>query len=170
MGEKENPSLIRTGILTVSDRGARGLRSDEGGLRIRALLPAKVYEIRLEAIVPDEIPAIIETLVRWTDEEKLDLILTTGGTGVSPRDLTPEATTRVLEREIPGMAEAMRAEGMKHTPLAQLSRGRAGIRKETLIINLPGGPKAIEEMLPVVLPAVPHALEKIKGDPSDCGR
>jgi molybdopterin adenylyltransferase len=162
--------MILTGILTISDKGAQGLRSDESGPRIKALLPSDTYAIQREAVVPDEIPAIVETLVRWTDEEKLDLILTTGGTGVSPRDLTPEATARVLEREIPGMAEAMRAEGMKHTPLTQISRGKAGIRGGTLIINLPGGLKAVEEMLPVVLPAIPHALEKIKGDPSDCGR
>jgi molybdenum cofactor synthesis domain-containing protein len=162
--------MILTGILTVSDKGAQGIREDAGGPRIRALLSGEVYEIKATAVVPDEIPAIVDTLAEWTDEKKLDLIITTGGTGLSPRDITPEATGRVLDREIPGMAEVMRAEGMKHTPLAQLSRGKAGVRGQTLIVNLPGGLKAIEEMLPVILPAVPHALEKIKGDPSDCGR
>jgi molybdopterin adenylyltransferase len=162
--------MIQTGILTVSDKGSQGLRTDEGGPRIRSLLPADQYQIQAMAVVPDEIPRIVETLVDWCDQRKLDLIFTTGGTGLNPRDLTPEATERVLEREIPGMAEAMRLEGMKHTPLAQLSRGKAGVRRETLIINLPGGLKAIEEMLPAILPAIPHGLEKIKGDMGDCGR
>ena len=122
------------------------------------------------AIVPDELPVIVETLVDWADREKLDLILTTGGTGVSPRDITPEATAQVIDKEIPGLAEAMRAEGLRHTPLAQISRAKAGFRRETLIINLPGSPKAIDEMFPVILPALPHAIEKIKGAPGDCGR
>jgi molybdopterin adenylyltransferase len=160
---------LKVGILTVSDKGSQGLRVDEGGPKIRGLLPADLYEVEIAAIIPDEIPELVNTLVEWADLRKLDLIFTTGGTGLSPRDLTPEATERVIEREIPGMAEAMRWEGMKHTPLSQLSRGKVGVRRETLIVNLPGGLKAIEEMLPVILPAIPHALEKIKGDPSDCG-
>ncbi len=165
-----NLEPFKVGILTISDRGSQGLRADEGGPRIRSLLPADLFEVQTTAVVPDEIPSIVDTLVEWADRRKLDLIFTTGGTGLSPRDITPEATERVIEREIPGMAEAMRLEGLKHTPLAQLSRGKVGIRGETLIVNLPGGLKAIEEMLPVILPAIPHALEKIKGDPSDCGR
>lgn len=165
-----NLEPIKVGILTISDKGSQGLRADEGGPRIRTLLPADLFEVRITAVVPDEIPSIVDTLVDWTDRRKMDLIFTTGGTGLSPRDLTPEATARVIEREIPGMAEAMRREGMKHTLLAQLSRGKVGTRRETLIINLPGGLKAIEEMLPVILPAIPHALEKIKGDTGDCAR
>jgi molybdopterin adenylyltransferase len=165
-----NLEPIKVGILTVSDKGSQGLRADEGGPKIRELLPADLYEVQTTAVVPDEIPRIVDTLVEWVDQKKIDLILTTGGTGLSPRDITPEATERVLEREIPGMAEAMRSEGMKHTRLAQLSRGKVGMRRETLIINLPGGLKAIEEMLPVILPAIPHALEKIKGDTGDCAR
>jgi molybdopterin adenylyltransferase len=161
---------IKVGILTVSDKGSQGLRTDEGGPKIRSLLPESQYEIQALAVVPDEIHRIVEILVDWIDQKKLDLIFTTGGTGLSPRDITPEATERVLEREIPGMAETMRREGMKYTPLAQLSREKVGVRKESLIINLPGGLKAIEETLPVVLPAIPHALEKIKGDQGDCGR
>lgn len=161
---------LKVGILTISDKGSQGLRADEGGPRIRSLLPADLFEVQTTAVVPDEIPSIVDTLVDWSDRITLDLIFTTGGTGLSPRDITPEATSRVIEREVPGMAEAMRLEGMKHTPLAQLSRAKVGIRRETLIINLPGGLKAIEEMMPVILPAIPHALEKIKGDPSDCGR
>ncbi len=162
--------MIQTGILTISDKGAQGLRPDQGGPKIRSLLPADLFQIQATAVVPDEIPAIVEQLVAWTDQKKLDLIFTTGGTGVSPRDITPEATGRVIEREVPGMAEAMRLEGLKHTPLSQLSRAKVGIRGETLIVNLPGSLKAIEEMLPVLLPALPHAIEKIKGDPRDCGR
>lgn len=162
--------MIQTGILTISDKGSQGLRTDQGGPQIRSLLGSDLYEVRETAIVPDEIPSIVDQLVEWTDRKKLDLILTTGGTGVSPRDITPEATGRVIEREIPGMAEAMRQEGLKYTPFSQLSRAKVGIRRETLIVNLPGSLKAIKEMLPVILPAIPHALEKIKGDPSDCGR
>jgi molybdopterin adenylyltransferase len=162
--------MIQTGILTVSDKGSQGLRADEGGPKIRTLLSVDLFDIQITAVVPDEISSIVNTLVGWVDLKKLDLILTTGGTGLSPRDITPEATSRVIEREIPGMAEAMRSEGMRHTPLAQLSRAMVGIRRETLIVNLPGGLKAIEEMLPIILPVIPHALEKIKGDPSDCGR
>jgi molybdenum cofactor synthesis domain-containing protein len=162
--------LIQTGILTISDKGSQGLRADDGGPKIRTLLPADLFEVQTTAIVPDEIPSIVDTLVEWADRKKLDLIFTTGGTGLSPKDITPEATGKVIEREIPGMAEAMRLEGLKYTFFAQLSRAKAGVRGETLIVNLPGGLKAIEEMLPVVLPVIPHALEKIKGDPSDCGR
>jgi len=162
--------MIQTGILTISDKGSQGLRADDGGPKIRTLLPSDLFEVQTTAIIPDEIPSIVDTLVEWADRKKLDLIFTTGGTGLSPRDITPEATSRILEREIPGMAEAMRLEGLKYTHFAQLSRAKVGVRGETLIINLPGGLKAIEEMMPVILPVIPHALEKIKGDPSDCGR
>jgi molybdenum cofactor synthesis domain-containing protein len=162
--------MIKVGILTISDKGSQGLRADDGGPKIRTLLPADLFEVQTTAIVPDEIPSIVDTLVEWADRIKLDLIFTTGGTGLSPRDITPEATSRVIEREIPGMAEAMRLEGLKYTPFSQLSRAKVGIRGETLIVNLPGGLKALEEMLPVILLVIPHALEKIKGDPRDCGR
>ena len=162
--------MIKVGILTISDKGSQGLRADDGGPKIRTLLPADLFEVQTTAIVPDEIPSIVDTLVEWADRIKLDLIFTTGGTGLSPRDITPEATSRVIEREIPGMAEAMRLEGLKYTPFSQLSQAKVGIRGETLIVNLPGGLKALEEMLPVILLVIPHALEKIKGDPRDCGR
>jgi molybdopterin adenylyltransferase len=162
--------MIRTGILSISDKASQGLREDLGGPGLRKWLDPSRYLVAATAVVPDEIAAIVETLLDWADREKLDLILTTGGTGVSPRDITPEATARVLDKEIPGMAEAMRAEGLRHTPLAQISRAKAGFRRETLIINLPGSLKAIDEMFPVILPALPHTVEKIKGDPGDCGR
>jgi molybdopterin adenylyltransferase len=161
--------MIKTGILTISDKGSQGLRKDEGGPLIQSLLAPDLYQVVSRATVPDELAAIVDMLVEWSDRQHLDLILTTGGTGLSPRDLTPEATGRVLEKDIPGMAEAMRQEGLKYTPHAQLSRAKAGLRGQTLIINLPGSLKAIQEMLPVVLPAIPHAIEKIKGDSRDCG-
>jgi molybdopterin adenylyltransferase len=162
--------MIQVGILTISDKGSQGLRTDEGGPKIQSLLSSDLFKVQATAVVPDEIPSIVETLVEWTDQKKLDLIFTTGGTGLSPRDITPEATSRVIDREVPGMAEAMRLEGLRYTPLSQLSRAKVGIRGETLIVNLPGSLKAIEETMPVLLPAIPHALEKIKGDPRDCGR
>jgi molybdenum cofactor synthesis domain-containing protein len=121
-------------------------------------------------ILPDEKELIAEKLKLLADSCKIDLIVTTGGTGVGPRDVTPEATLSVIDRELPGMAEAMRAESLKKTPHAMISRAVAGIRKQTLIINLPGSPRAVRENLSVVLPALPHAIEKIKGDPSDCAK
>ncbi len=120
-------------------------------------------------VLPDERPSIVEVLSRLSDSGTIDLILTTGGTGVSPRDVTPEATREVIERELPGMAEAMRAESLKKTPHAMISRAIAGIRKRTLIVNLPGSPRAVRENLAVILHALPHAIEKINGDPRECG-
>jgi molybdenum cofactor synthesis domain-containing protein len=119
-------------------------------------------------VVPDEADVIEKKLIEFVDDRRLDLVITTGGTGVSPRDVTPEATLKVIDREIPGMAEAMRRESMLKTPHAMISRAVAGIRKTTLIINLPGSPKGVRENLAVILPALKHAIEKIKGDPSDC--
>jgi molybdenum cofactor synthesis domain-containing protein len=119
-------------------------------------------------IVPDEAEIIAEKLVEFADVRGLDLVVTTGGTGVSPRDVTPDATLKVIDREIPGMAEAMRRESMLKTPHAMISRAVAGIRGQTLIVNLPGSPKGVRENLAVILPALKHAIEKIKGDPSDC--
>ena len=161
--------MIRVGLLTCSDKGALGQRPDTSANAVKALLPGDLYQIQHYAVVPDEPEAITARLVDWCDREGLDLILTTGGTGLTPRDVTPESTLAVLEREIPGIAEAMRAASLFKTPHAMLSRGVAGIRGQTLIINLPGSPKAVRENLEVVLPALPHALEKIKGSPKDCG-
>jgi len=162
--------MFKVGILTISDKASRGQREDLGGPRLRALLGEQGFRVERTAVVPDEIPEIVAALVDWIDRQNLDLVLTTGGTGVSPRDVTPEATAQVLEKEIPGMAEAMRAAGLKHTPHAQISRARAGLRGRAIIVNLPGSLKAIEELLPVILPALPHALNKLQGDSSDCGR
>jgi len=120
------------------------------------------------SLIPDDFEQIVTTLEKWTDSLATDLILTTGGTGVSPRDITPEATDKVIDRELPGFAERMRQESLKKTPHAIISRAIAGIRRRTLIINLPGSPKGAIENLEAVWPAIPHAIAKIQGDPSDC--
>jgi molybdenum cofactor synthesis domain-containing protein len=131
---------------------------------------APLGEIVRYQVIPDEEELIVATLVEWVDKDGVDLILTTGGTGLSPRDITPEATARVIEREIPGMAEAMRAASMAKTPHAMISRALAGVRRQSIIINLPGSPKGVRENLEVVYPALEHALLKLKGDPSECAR
>lgn len=160
--------MIRTAIVTLSDKGSRGERADESGNVIREMIAGIGGDARFYDILPDDEARIAETLSRLADAGDIDLILTTGGTGVSPRDVTPEATRRVIERELPGMAEAMRAESLRKTPHAMISRAVAGIRKRTLIINLPGSPRAVRENLAVILPALPHAIEKIKGSDADC--
>ena len=157
------------GILTISDKGSRGEREDTSGPQLREMLNEQGYSVVAYAVVPDEIAIIEETLRAWADELKIDLILSTGGTGVSPSDLTPEATRAVLDREIPGIGEAMRLASLQKTPNAILSRGIAGIRKQSLIINLPGSKKAARENLAAVLPALQHAIYKIKGGTKDCG-
>ena len=159
---------FRAVVITVSDRGARGEREDCSGPKIAGMLDAAGIEVIRRQIIPDEKAVICRTLLECSDHEKPDLILTTGGTGVSPRDVTPDATREVIEREIPGMAEEMRRRSAAVTPHAMISRALAGIRGSTLIINLPGSPKAATENLSVLLPAIPHAIEKIKGDESEC--
>ena len=159
---------IRVGILTVSDRSARGERADESGPTIKRLVREQLDAVvEAEGLVPDEREEIADKLIEWCDEKRLDLILTTGGTGFAPRDITPEATKDVIERETPGFPEAMRMEGFRITPHALLSRATAGIRGRTLIINLPGSPKAVAEGLEVILPALPHAVETVRGGGSD---
>jgi molybdopterin adenylyltransferase len=161
-------TVILAAVLTVSDKGSRGEREDLSGPEIVRLLATIGAQVVYTAVVPDEVDQIAAALKECADDRKCDLILTTGGTGVSPRDVTPDATLMVIDKPIPGMAEAMRREGALKTPHAMLSRAVAGMRKETLIINLPGSPKGARENLTVVLPALRHAIEKIKGDPSDC--
>ncbi len=161
--------MMRTAIITLSDKGSIGERVDESGLVIREMLSKTSAVVDHYEILPDEKLQIIAVLTRLADSGTIDLILTTGGTGVALRDVTPEATRAVIDRELPGMAEAMRAESLKKTPHAMISRAIAGIRKQTLIVNLPGSLKAVRENLAVILPALPHAIDKIKGDPSDCG-
>lgn len=157
-------------ILTISDRGSRGERQDLSGPALREhLKTAGVFNVIAEKIVSDEPSEIKDALIKWCDSGDISLILTTGGTGFSPRDQAPEATSAVIERPAPGFAEVMRFESLKITPHAMISRAVAGIRCTTLIINFPGSPKAARECLEFILPALPHALEKLAGDPSDCG-
>lgn len=161
--------MITVGVLTISDKGARGEREDVSGREVIKLLKELAATIAVYEIVPDERNVIAEKLSAYADLRKLDLVVTTGGTGVSPRDVTPEATKDIIDRELPGFSEAMRSESLKKTPHAMLSRSIAGIRKRTLIINLPGSPRGARENLAVVMPAIKHAIEKIQGDQSDCG-
>ena len=157
---------LRFGILTASDRSARGERPDASGPALSRLLQEQGWSVNRQALLPDDQSAIRDLLASWADGGELDVILTTGGTGFSPRDVTPEATRLVIEREAPGLAEAMRAASLKITPHAMLSRIVTGIRKRTLIINLPGSPKGAVENLQVVIPVLPHAIQLLQEDPS----
>ena len=158
----------RVAILTVSDRGSRGEREDLSGRAVEEAVSSKGWRVAARDIVPDELEEIASRLKYYCDELGVDLVLTTGGTGLGPRDVTPEATRQVIEKEAPGLAEAMRAASLSKTPHAMLSRAVSGIRSSTLIINLPGSPRAATENLEVVLPALPHGLEKLCGDESEC--
>jgi len=160
--------MIRAAVITVSDKGSRGEREDLSGPEAVRLLAAQAIEVACTLVVPDEPDLIKAALIDCADRLGLDLIITTGGTGVTLRDVTPDATREVLEKEIPGMAEAMRQASMTKTPHAMISRAVAGLRGKTLIINLPGSPKGVRENLAVVLPAIPHAVEKIQGSDRDC--
>ncbi len=157
-------------LVTVSDRGARGEREDKSGDGLAQCLEDRGYKIVHRSVVPDEISLITMELRRCSDEKNVAIVVTTGGTGVSPRDVTPEATLAVIERHVPGMSEAMRSGGLTITPYAMISRAVVGIRNATLIINLPGSPKGALESLHVVLPVLDHVLEKIQGDVRDCAR
>jgi molybdenum cofactor synthesis domain-containing protein len=156
---------MRIAILTVSDRSARGERADASGPALAAAVQAQGWQTVRTAIVPDEQTAIEGLLRSWADSGELDLILTTGGTGFARCDVTPEATLAVVERSTPGLCEAMRAASLAVTPHAMLSRAAAGIRKRTLIVNLPGSPKAALENLQVILPVLPHAVQLLQDDP-----
>jgi len=160
--------MFTVGILTISDKGSKGERQDKSGEAIREMLSNMDVRIVNYDIIPDEKELIVEKLVKWADEDHLDVLLTTGGTGLTPRDVTPEATLSVVDRIVPGFAEAMRAESLKKTPVAMLSRAVVGTRGECLIINLPGSPKAVRECLEVILPALPHAVETLKGQAGEC--
>jgi molybdenum cofactor synthesis domain-containing protein len=156
---------IRFGILTLSDRSSRGERADASGPALARLIEAEGWSVIKQSLLPDDESSIREVLIDWTDSSELDVILTTGGTGFSPRDVTPEATRAVIERDAPGLAESMRAASLKITPHAMLSRIVTGIRKRTLIINLPGSPKGAVENLQVVLPVLSHAVQLLNEDP-----
>jgi molybdenum cofactor synthesis domain-containing protein len=157
---------LRIGILTVSDRSSRGEREDASGPALRRLVEAEGWSVTQQSLLPDEESTIRDLLIGWSDRGDLDVILTTGGTGFAPRDVTPEATRAVIEREAPGLAEAMRSASLKVTPHAMLSRIVTGIRKKTLIINLPGSPKGAVENLQVVIPVLPHAIQLLREDPA----
>ena len=156
---------IRFGILTLSDRSSRGERADASGPALVHLIQSEGWSVVKQSILPDEESAIREILIEWAEGAEIDVILTTGGTGFSPRDATPEATRAVIERDAPGLAEAMRAASLKVTPHAMLSRIVTGIRQKTLIINLPGSPKGAVENLQVVLPVLAHAVQLLNEDP-----
>ena len=160
--------MFRVGVLTVSDRASRGEAEDVSGPALARLVEDVLgWEVVCTAVVPDDRDRIAETLRRWADEEGLALILTTGGTGFAPRDVTPEATRDVIEREAPGLAEAMRAASLEVTPHAMLSRAIAGIRGQCLIVNMPGSPKAVREQFSVIAPALPHGLRLLREVPRE---
>ena len=158
--------MIRFGILTLSDRSARGERADASGPALADLIRAENWSVAEQAILPDNESAIRSKLIEWADSGRFDVILTTGGTGFALRDVTPEATRAVIQRDAPGLAETMRAESLKKTPHAMLSRAVAGIRGQTLIVNLPGSPKGAIENLQTIAPVLSHAVQLLKDDPA----
>lgn len=162
--------MFKAGILVLSDKGAKGEREDKSGQVIKEMISSIGAEVVAYEVLPDEKELIVNKLISWCDQLGLDIILTSGGTGLSPRDVTPEATAEVVERTIPGIGEAMRAYGLQKTPRAMLSRGISGIRKKTLIINLPGSVKGARESLEAVIPALDHALETLQGRANECGQ
>lgn len=161
--------MFNIGIITASDKGAKGEREDISGKTIAAMLSGLGY-IKHYVVVPDELEVLSREMIDMADNLEVDLILTTGGTGLGPRDVTPEATLAVVDRQVPGIAEAMRAKSLEKTNRAMLSRAVAGTRGRTLIINLPGSPKGVQECLEVVLPALEHGLAILKGEASECAR
>jgi len=162
--------MIKVAILTISDKGSRGERIDGTGPAIKEKLDSNNYRVDYYKIIPDEMDIIKEELIYLSDELKVDLVLTNGGTGFSKRDVTPEATMKVIEKYVPGIGEAMRNSSLKITPKAMLSRAIAGIRNETLIVNLPGSPKGAVENLEFILTALPHGIEILTGQASECAR
>ena len=157
-----------SGVLTVSDKGSAGLREDESGKIVAEMLKAEGFQVAKKEIVPDDRQKISERIIQWIDQDGLSLVITSGGTGLSPSDVTPQAMEEIIDYQIPGIPEAMRAASLLKTPHAMISRAMAGVRGTSLVINLPGSPGGARDNLSVVLPALKHALMKIQGDPSDC--
>ena len=155
--------VIKTAILTISDMCSQGKRADTSGQTIEEMLPKDTFEVCEKIIVPDDYETITKTLKRFSDELNVEVVLTTGGTGLGPRDVTPEATTAVCNRMAPGFSEILRSESYKKIPNAMLSRGVSGMRNNTLIINLPGSPKAVRECMEIILPVLPHAVDMMRG-------
>lgn len=155
--------VIKVAVLTISDSCAKGKQVDISGQTIEEMLPEDRFEVCEKITLPDDYPAIAKALARLSDEKYIDIVLTTGGTGLGPRDVTPEATASVCERMVPGLGEIFRSEGFKVAPNAVLSRGVAGMRNTTLIINLPGSPKAVRECLEIILDVLPHAVDMMRG-------
>jgi molybdenum cofactor synthesis domain-containing protein len=160
--------VFTAGILTISDKGSQGKREDESGKIAARILAEEGYSLVRQKVVPDDRRQIVDTLVAWADRDCLSLIVTSGGTGLSPTDVTPQAMKEVVDYEVPGIAETMRAASLRKTPHAMLSRAMAGVRRSCLIINLPGSPGGVKDNLAVVLPALKHALSKLGGDTTDC--
>lgn len=167
--EARNTFPIRVCVLTASDRSHRGEREDLSGKVIEEVAASNGWSVIHYSVVPDEKEDIKEKLIYLADELGADVVFTTGGTGLAPRDFTPDATQEVIHRAVPGMAEEMRRESRKKTPHAMLSRAVCGVRNKTLIVNLPGSPRAVKECMDVILTVLPHAVELIRGDVGDCG-
>ncbi len=159
---------FQAGVLTISDKGSQGLRKDESGGIVARMLEEQGFPVLRKKIVPDDRQQVVDTLSAWVDKDKLSLIVTSGGTGLSPTDVTPQAMEEVIDYHVPGMAEAMRAASLKKTPHAMISRAMAGVRQTCLIVNVPGSPAGARDNLSVVLPALNHALSKLAGDTADC--
>ena len=159
----QNKDIFQLGILTISDLGSIGKREDTSGEAISKIMSENGFEVRKRDIVPDEVDLISGKLIEWSDSGSIDILISTGGTGLGPRDVTPEATEKVIDFDVPGIGEVMRLETLKFTPFAMLSRSVAGVRSGCLIINLPGSEKAVKETLQAVLPALGHALQMLKG-------
>jgi len=161
--------MYKVAIITISDKGSKGQREDKSGPLLKKMLTSDEFYVSFYKIIPDDLQQIKYCLKECCDQKEVSLVLTTGGTGLSPRDVTPEATRAVIEKEAPGFSEAIRIKGLSSTPFSIISRAISGIRKKTLIINLPGSPKGAKEGLSIILPALKHALAKLLGDTADCG-
>lgn len=163
-------NVLKAGVLTISTKGSQGDRKDDSGETAAKMLEKSGYVLAKKKIVPDDIRQIADTIIEWVDNDRLSLIVTSGGTGLSPTDVTPQAMEEVIDYKVPGIGEAMRAASLQKTVHAMLSRAIAGVRGKSLIINLPGSPKGVEENLSVVLPALNHGLSKLTGDSTDCAK